>query len=922
MKHRLVISVIILCLCGAAAALDPDARLQSFEKHRQLQQASYFRHLEWRAIGPYFMGGRVNDIEAYERDPFTIIIATASGGLWRTTNNATTWEPLFDHQSSISMGDVAVSQTDRDLIWVGTGEENSLRSAYAGTGVFKSVDGGQTWQHMGLADTHHIGQVLIHPKDNDIVYVAALGHQYTDNEERGVFKTTDGGQTWAKVLFVSPKTGAIDLVMHPRKPDVLLAAVWQKDRKAWNMTESGPESGIYKTENGGKTWQRVTEGLPAGDVVGRIGLDYYRADPDIVYAVVDNQTPKPEEKKEETESSGITLDQLKAMTAEEFLALDDAVVELFFKENNVPSQFSVQMVKGMVRSGRVNPEMMAKMMAQMQDPMFNTNIHGAEVYRSDDGGETWRKTHDDFLANEIFFTYGYFFGQIRVAPDNDQVVYLLGVPLMKSTDGGRTFTNISTGSDYMVGRGVHPDMHALWIDPRYPHRLILGNDGGVDISYDAGETWQSVANLPLAQCYTLHLDMAEPYHVYTGLQDNGVNRGPSNFRFGDRLNIWRMLIGGDGAFVDSEPGNPDVVYAASQFGAINRLDLAADQTKSIQPESGDEKNEYRFNWLAPFMISRHNPYTLYMGANKLLMSVNRGDDWLEISDDLTKKQNIKGDVPYATITALDESPFSPRVLYAGTDDGNVWVTRDGGGQWTAIHEGLPVKWVTRLVASQHKAERVYITLTGYRDDDFRTYVYASEDYGKTWTDIQGNLPAEPVNVIREDPVNENVLYLGTDLTAWVSLDRGQSWHSLRGDLPTNAVYDLRVQPRAKELVIATHGRGVFIADVSLIQQLTAEVMAADIHLFAPPPVVAAGPYRRSQAVVPFWLTSAGEAVITLADADGNVVHEATIEGTAGLNRWAWDMVLDAEKETRLEPGEYAVTVTVAAGTAEGVLKVE
>jgi photosystem II stability/assembly factor-like uncharacterized protein len=731
-----------------STAISAEERLKSYEKHLQMKNASIFKMLEWREIGPYFVGGRIDDIEAYENNSGKFYIAAASGGLWVTENNAATWTPIFDHESSITIGDIAISQTDQNLIWVGTGEQNSSRSSYAGTGAFKSTDGGKTWKNMGLTDTHHIGRVLIDPVDNNIVYVAAIGHLFTYNEERGLFKTTDGGKTWKKILYISPKTGIIDVVMHPKNRKILFAAAWQRERKAWNFWEGGEESGIYKSIDEGDTWKKIGNGFPQTGYIGRIGLAVSPSNPQVVYAFLDNQEPKP--------------------------ATNDG------------------------------------------------DIKGAEVYRSNDGGETWTKTNQYYL-DSVVFTYGYYFGNIRVSPDNEDVIYVLGVPLLKSTDGGKTFKDASNLANGSGMGGVHADMHALWINPKNPKQLILGNDGCLDISYDEGTTWQKIDNIPLAQCYTIHYDNQDPYFVYTGLQDNGVNRGPSDFKLGCRENPWQMIMFGDGGFVQPQPDDPTTIYVAVQFGNIFRAELKEKRiTKFIKPKSPDEKSPYRFNWLAPFLLSPYNPHTLYVGGNKVLKSVDRGENWEEISPDLTNQQQTDGDVPYATIVALDESPLSLGLLYVGTDDGNVWVRKSVQANWEKINQGLPGKWVTRIVASGYKKERVYVTLIGYREDDFKTYVYASDDYGKTWNSIKGNLPEEPVNAIREDPVNENILYLGTDLTVYVTIDRGRTWYSLKNNLPTNAVYDLRVHPRENELIIGTHGRGVFILPVKHIQQQASE----------------------------------------------------------------------------------------------------
>jgi hypothetical protein len=581
------------------------------------------------------------------------------------------------------------------------------------------------------------------------------------------------------------------------------------------------------------------------------------------------------------------------------------------------------MVKQMVKAGRVDPPTIARMMSSANQRLFNTNVKGAEVYRSDNGGEKWVKTHKDFI--DLVYTYGYFFGQIRVAPDNENTLYIMGVPTLKSIDGGKTFKDISTQGGIYGENGVHADMHAMWIDPKNPKRILLGTDGGLNITYDAGETWQKINNLSIAQWYTINYDNAEPYKIYTGLQDNGVNAGPNNFRYGDRENTWNMILGGDGAFVQPEPGNPNVVYAASQFGNISRLDLKKSERKNIKPRPKDKKSSYRFNWLSPFMISKHNPYILYIGANKMLKTVDRGEHWLEISEDLTDKKNIGGDVPFATITAIDESCFSPEILYAGTDDGNVWVKKGSGSQWEKISEGLPKKWVTRLVASKYKKERVYITQTGYREDDFKTYVHVSGDYGKTWKSLKGNLPEEALNVIREDPEIENVLYLGSDLGIYVTLDRGVSWHSLKNNLPTNAVYDLRVHPKAKELIIGTHGRGVYLLPVKNIRKLTAEILKKSLHIFEIEPIRLVRQrghrVRQQELKVEFYGSSKGNLQLSIMDKAGKKIKSFDIKANKGINIFNWDLLVDQKKKKRIEPGEYTIVLKSGKSLEKGIMKI-
>jgi len=844
----------------ASGATTPQERLKSYEKHLEMKDNSIFKKLQWREIGPYFMGGRIVDIEGYEKNPYKFYIASASGGLWLTENNGATWTPLFDHESSITLGDIAISQTDENLIWAGTGEQNSSRSSYAGTGIFKSTDGGKTWQNMGLTDTHHISRIIIDPLDNNTVYAAAIGHLYTYNEERGLFKTTDGGKTWEKILYISPKTGIIDLAMHPTKNNILFAAAWQRERKAWNFWEGGKESAIYKSVDSGKTWEKISGGFPQNEYVGRIGLAISHSNPNTIYAFLDNQEPKPTEK-----------DKKKSSNANENL--------------------------------------------------FNTNIKGAEIYRSNDLGKTWNKTHSHYLES-LIFTYGYYFGNIRVSPADENTIYVMGVPLIKSTDGGKTFKDISNfGLEEL--ELVHADMHALWINPQNPKHLILGNDGCLNISYDEGTSWQLINNIPLAQCYTIHFDYQKPYYIYTGLQDNGVNRGPSNYKLDPWKKDWKMILWGDGAFVQPHPENPDIVFAEFQYGNICRLDIKNQKkSKLIQPKSPDKKSPYRFNWLSPFLISHHNADTLYMGGNKVLKSVDQGEHWLEISPDLSNRENIDGDVPYATITALEESELIPELLYAGTDDGNVWVKMNPLSPWEKIDTGLPQKWVTRIVPSKFKKERVYITQTGYREDDFKTYVYVSEDYGKNWTSIKGNLPDEPVNVIREDPENENILYLGTDLTIYVTLDRGAEWYSLKNDLPTNAVYDLRIHPREKELMIATHGRGVFIMPVDKIRLLATDIRTKPLYLFDIPAVTLVNPpFSRQEPLTGYFYSKKADNYQIIIQKDTQDIYKFEVEAVQGINGFSWNLIIDKEKQTKISKGKYSLILKNEENQVEGTFKV-
>ncbi len=924
MRRFFFIYLTVMCASFSIfSAAGAKGRLQAFDTHLKMKNESIFRQIKWENLGPYFTGGRIVDIEAYEHNPHKFLVASAAGGVWITENNGTTWSSIFDKESSTTIGDIAVSQSNENLIWVGTGEANSSPSAYAGTGVFKSTDAGLTWENLGLQDTHHIGRLIIDPQDNNTVYVAALGHLYSENEERGIFKTTDGGKTWEKVLYISPKTGAVDLVMHPENRSILYAACWQKERKPWNLTAGGEESAIYKTSSGGITWEKKVNGLPQDKYVGRIGLAISRSNPNVLYALLDNQEPRPVKTlKDKREKSGITIEMLMDMSIQDFLKLDNKKVDLFLKEHMAPKTYDARIVKMLLRIGQITPKVIASMLLETREKL-HTMVIGAEVYRSIDAGENWVKTHPAPLDSEIFLTYGFYFGQIRISPDDENTIYLLGIPLLKSTNGGRTFTNISSPEEGTAVAEVHVDSHAMWIDPNQPRRILLGTDGGLNISYDQGATWQKPENLSLAQCYTVNYDFQQPYHIYTGLQDNGVVVGPRSFRFGTRINIWWTLLGADGASVEPRKDDPTTIYAAAQFGEIFRLDLNKRTRKSIKPQPDRPSSSYRFNWLAPFMISRHESSTLYLGANKMFKSTDRGDNWISLSPDLTNQQHTHGNIPYPTISTIDESPFTPAILYAGTDDGIVWVTQDSGKTWKKISALLPGKWVSRLIASRYKKERVYVTMTGRKEDDFKTYVFVSHDFGRNWENLKANLPDEPVNVLREDPANSRILYLGTDLGVYISLDQGESWHSLNSNLPTTPVCDLCIHPRHKELIIGSHGRGVFVLPVKTIQQLTADVLERPLYFFEIEPLrLSSYPAEEDKVKFEFYTRNSTQVTLQIRDKTKKIIKSFNLNSIPGLNQVDWDLFINKEKNIKLEPGDYQVLLKSAGARVERSLKIQ
>ncbi len=896
-----------------AAAMDSpisytpaEERLGGFERQRaQLEARSLVSEVPIRSVGPTVMSGRVVDVAADPDDPSHFFAAYASGGLWETTTNGQRFEPVFEEAATIIMGDIAVDWSGGgQTIWAGTGENNSSRSSYAGTGVYKSTDGGRTWQHMGLAETHRTGRIILHPEDPNTVWVAAAGHLYSPSEARGVYKTTDGGRTWQKTLYVNPRTGAIDLVIDPNDPDVLYAAMWERARRAWNFVEAGEGSGIYKSTDGGETWTRLTteaSGFPTGANVGRIGLDLHVEEegPSVLYALLDNQNRRPEE---DEEPPALTREMIEEMTRAEFLAVGEEALEDYLERNGFPAAYTAQSILEMIEDGEIEPLALVRYLDDANAQLFDTPVIGAEVYRSDDGGRTWQRTHEDYIDN-MYYSYGYYFGEVRVSPQDPERVYIMGVPILRSDDGGATWQSI--GAEH-----VHVDHHALWQNPNDPDHLIDGNDGGINISYDAGETWIKANTAPVGQFYYVQVDTAEPYNVYGGLQDNGVWVGPSTYEYdygwyaeGDYP--YERLLGGDGMQIAVDTRTNDIVYTGFQFGNYFRINRATGERAYIKPEHALGERPLRFNWQTPIHLSRHNQDILYFGSNKLHRSMDRGETWTALSGDLTQGGR-PGNVPYGTLTSIDESPFRFGLLYVGSDDGLVHVSRDAGATWQNISDGLPEDlWVSRVEASGHDTSRVYVALNGYRWDNFTPYVYRSGDYGRTWERIGTELPPEPVNVILEDPHNEDVLYVGTDGGLYVSLDRGETFMTMLGTMPNAPVHDLKLQARARELVIGTHGRSIYIANVEHVEQLTPDLTGEPLHAFAIDSLRHDADWGEREAVwmmpdtarvrLPYYSSAAGPVSIRIQAEDGTVLRAMTDEAARGLNYPFYDLTVDAER---------------------------
>ena len=895
-----LLSVLVYCPNRLSAQTGPtpsEVRLQGFEQRKTLEKASLLSVLAPESIGPSIFSCRVTDVDVDPSNPSRLYAAYASGGLWYSDNNATTFKPVFDHEASMTIGDIAVDWK-HDIVWVGTGEANSSRSSYAGTGIYKSNDRGKHWTWHGLPESHHIARIILHPTDTNTVWVAVLGHLYTENAERGIYKTTDGGKTWNKTLFVNELTGAIDLVPDPNDPNTLFAATWERKRSAWNFDGAGTGSGIWKSSDAGETWSLVStaeSGFPSGMKTGRIGLAAGRKNgKTVLYACVDNQNAKS--KNETVDTEALSKDQLRTMSKEDFLKLSDEKLSSFLKKNSFPEKYDAKEVRSMVKSGKIKPVALVEYLEDANASLFETDYIGAEVYRSDDGGLTWKRTHKASIE-QMHFTYGYYFSNIRCMPEDADQVYLIGFLIVRSEDGGDTWKNIN-------GDNVHVDHHALWLDPARPGYLVNGNDGGLNISWDNGASWIKCNNPPVGQFYAIAVDQDEPYNVYGGTQDNGVWAGPSNFEASDAWHQtgaypYKSLLGGDGMQVQVDYRDNNTVYSGFQFGYYFRINKLTGKSKGITPQHDLGERPLRFNWQTPIHLSRHQQDVLYFGANKLYRSFDKGDNWEAISGDLTAGGK-SGNVPYGTLTTVHESPLKFGLLYTGSDDGLIHVTRDGGETWNKISDSLPQHlWVSRVQASAHERGRVYASLNGYRQDDFNAYVFVSEDYGQHWNRIGVQLPAEPVNVIREDPVNANVLYVGTDHNLYVSLDRGKSFQTLHPDYPHTPVHDLVVQPQTHDLLIGTHGRSIYKVNMSNVEKMTEEVLASTLFLFEMPKTRFSKnwgkqePYKDikdPELPVTFYSASVGSATwkVQLKNTDP-ILNSGGINCNKGLNEYVYNL---------------------------------
>lgn len=780
-------------------------------------------NIHYRQIGPTKQGGRVVSFAVSKQNPFLFYVAAGPGGIWKTENNGHSFIPVFDNQDIASIGDIAIAPSNQNIIWVGTGEPNLRNSTYYGNGVYKSIDGSKTWEYMGVPESHHIGRVLIHPTNPNIVYVAAQGHYYSENSERGIFKTIDGGKTWEKSLGIEMEgrhIGATEIKLDRNNPNILYAVTYDRIRKPWMFKTSGVGSGIYKSINAGKSWKKLSNGLPQGNL-GKIGIDIYDKNTNILYATIPKEIVTSNEQEQV--------------------------------------------------------------------------IHA--IYRSDDKGETWKQVS---AAGESIGERSNYYGQIIIDPNDAQHVYVLSPIVQESFDGGKTWQqNIRYGGDN----------HVLWINPQNSKHLMMGYDYGMAISYDAGQNWYHPDELPMGQFYAIGVDMEYPYNVYGGTQDFGSWKGPSTKkgRFPIRFEDWEHVNGGDGFFNLVDPNDSRWLYSSAQFGHITKIDQQTGFRKTIM---GDDNDSLRFNWNTPFLISPHNSDVLLLGAQKVLRSPDKGEHWSVISPDLTNfNTHRKGFGPflYGTITSIAESSIKEGVIWVGTDDGNIFLSQDSGKKWENLNNNIPNNpryWVTRVHPSNHVEGRAYVTYSGLRRDDFRPFLYKTNDFGQTWQSISTNLPNESINVIREDFINPNLLFVGTDKAIYTSLDGGHHWTKMKNNMPTIAIHDLVIHPREKDLVVGTHGRSLFIADVSPLQELTPDILKKDIHFFkidpkvqwkmTSQPAVSAQNFEGENE--PFGLTfnyyinDTTKQKITFKIYKGDtLINELTGPNTVGINSVQWGM---------------------------------
>lgn len=885
------------------------------------QSQSIVQQIPIQSVGPAIMSGRVVDIDVNPENPIEFYVGYASGGVWYSNNNGMSFTPIMDNSSTQNVGDITVDWKS-GTIWVGTGENNSSRSSYAGIGVLKSTDKGKTWQNVGLKESHHIGKIEINPKNPEEVIVAVTGKLYTKSNERGIYKTTDGGKTWKQTLFVNDETGVADISVSPTNFKIQYASAWQKDRKAWNFNGGGAASGIYKSEDSGSTWKLIStpeSNFPTGDGVGRIGLAAFNDS--IIYAILDNQNKRPVSKTEKTSKSTMF-----SAPGEVFLQIPNAEINSELKKQGLTEKYRSENLKNWIEQTNISPIEVKKTLKDANAALFETEVIGAEIYKSNDSGKTWQKMNEGFI-DDFYYSYGYYFGKVSVDLNDSDKIYISGVPILKSDDGGKTFISINR-------ENVHADHHIVWVNPKKTGYLINGNDGGLNISYDDGANWMKCNPHGVGQFYSVNVDFKKNYNIYGGLQDNGVWVGPNDYKYDvswhqDGKYPYEFLMGGDGMQTQIDNRNSNIIFTGFQFGNYYRIDRENNSRKFISPSAKKEEKPLRFNWQTPILLSKNNQDILYMGSNMVHRSFDQGDSWTIISPDLTLGEK-EGNVAFGTITTISESPFQFGLLYTGTDDGIIHVTKDGGASWQLISSLLPKdKWISRVVASQHEKGRVYVTLNGYRNDDFTPYVYVSEDYGQTWQTISSNLPQFPVNVLVEDDMNPSILYIGNDNGLFISLNRGKDWQPFTKGLPPVAVHDLVLQTEVHDLVIGTHGRSIYKVNVKSVQQLTEEIQNKDLEIFKIDKITHSKywgnswnawvePYE-TKLQIDFYLKNQSEVVIQIYNEKELLVYEENFQAIEGINLWKYNLEImpkaiekwqKKDKKIELKPSKNGKTYLI------------
>ncbi len=931
--------------------LDPSIRIKAFEKRKSLIMKSPYKSIPFINVGPIAQGGRVMSIAMDERKPATWIVAYATGGVWITRNDGQSWEPIFDREATFSVGALAVTWSTPGIpktIWVGTGEPSNTRTVYMGTGVYKSNDQGKTWKNVGLINSHHIGKIVIYPGSPEKVFVAALGPVYTSGGQRGVFRTSDGGKTWEHVLKCPEFTGAVDILIDRFNPEIIYASTWERQRKAWDFRESGNGSGIWKSKDGGSTFIKLAGGLPNGAGMGRIGLAQSYQKEGKLYAIIDNQSPRPFSKEN---PAPLKPAEFLKMRVKSFLKLSDKRINNFLKLYGFPRKFSSKKIRIDHKKKEFNyfKDMKKYVKNQKDIPVFQPKCIGPELYVTNDAGLNWGKTHEADLWNNVDWGYGtatYYFGRIAVDPGDDQKLLICLISLIKTDDGGKTFKYADE-----KGFNVHADNHIVLYDSKDRNRVLLGNDGGLNISMDGGISWRPVKNIPVGQSYTVTYDMEKPYHIFTGLQDNGIGMGlAKEVKPYDQIDSWKSIWGADGMFIQINPVDNKTAYLGTQFGEISRKDLITSESKRIRPIPEFPKEPpFRTNWVTPIVMSSFHPDIIYTGTQFIHRSFDRGDHWKTISPNLTSEGkkgsfvNVGGNVSYGNISALAESKIRFGLLYAGTDEGWIWVSRDSGLNWKRCTKDIPQnKWVTRIEPSKFEEGTVYATFTGFRENDTEAYLYKSVDYGENWISIKGNLPNECFNVIREDPVNPDLLYAGSDYGVYVTLDSGKRWDALAVNLPNIPAYDICIHPREMDLIIGTYGRSVWVGSVKVLQAYVPKIKKRSIHIFKvdeqqaeywwekEKPVQVGHPRKIKPVNIFFHVKNPGIVKIYLKDSKNKIVRTWEIEANYGINRLEWDFLVDKSVRGKLpegrrpfvKPGTYKMILKKGDESVETIIKIK